>query len=867
MNNYQKSIEQIEKELNTSRVHGLSSDQVILKRQQDGFNELKETKKESLFVKFLKEFKDPLILILLAAAIISVIVEPGEWVESLIILIVVLLNAVLGVYQEDRAEKSLEALKKLSSPHAKVIRDGKKITIPSKEVCIGDLLVIDAGDLIVSDARVIESASLQIDESALTGESLAVEKVDTPINKEECPLGDQKNMVFASTMCTYGRGLAIVTSIGMDNEIGKIAAMLQAKDENMTPLQIKLAQISKVIGIMCIVICIAVFGMEMMTGMSMLEAFKTAIALAVAAIPEGLATVVTIVLSIGVSKMVKHNAIIRKLPAVETLGSCNVICSDKTGTLTQNKMTLTNVYTKKEGYQDFNVNCDDEVKNLVRLFSLCSDGDIVVENDGTYKSIGDPTETSVVYALYQLGETKDELASQYKRVNEIAFDSDRKMMSVFMEHQGKILQITKGAPDVILDRCVGDNTDVAKINDQMAESALRVLAVAINYHKELPEKLDSNELEKNMTFVGLVGMIDPPRLEVKEAISSARTGGVKTVMITGDHLTTASAIAKELGILEEDSLAITGEELNQMSDEELEEKVDRIRVYARVAPEHKVRVVNAFQKRGQVVAMTGDGVNDSPALKKADIGCAMGITGTDVSKNASDMILVDDNFSTIIQAIKQGRGIYANIKKDVHFLLSTNIGEVVTIFSASLIGLVSGIAIGVPFMPMHLLWINLITDTLPAFALGLEPVDENVMEEKPRKKDESFFAQGLGFRIIYQGILIGLIALASYLIGNRESHEIGMTMAFITLVLTQLIHAFNIKSEKSIFNKQIFNNKYLWLAFVVGIGLQLCVIYIPFLANIFDLVPLDLRHVLISIGLSLIMLIVSEIVKLVKRNR
>lgn len=809
MNNYQKSIEQIEKELNTSRVHGLSSDQVILKRQQDGFNELKETKKESLFVKFLKEFKDPLILILLAAAIISVIVEPGEWVESLIILIVVLLNAVLGVYQEDRAEKSLEALKKLSSPHAKVIRDGKKITIPSKEVCIGDLLVIDAGDLIVSDARVIESASLQIDESALTGESLAVEKVDTPINKEECPLGDQKNMVFASTMCTYGRGLAIVTSIGMDNEIGKIAAMLQAKDENMTPLQIKLAQISKVIGIMCIVICIAVFGMEMMTGMSMLEAFKTAIALAVAAIPEGLATVVTIVLSIGVSKMVKHNAIIRKLPAVETLGSCNVICSDKTGTLTQNKMTLTNVYTKKEGYQDFNVNCDDEVKNLVRLFSLCSDGDIVVENDGTYKSIGDPTETSVVYALYQLGETKDELASQYKRVNEIAFDSDRKMMSVFMEHQGKILQITKGAPDVILDRCVGDNTDVAKINDQMAESALRVLAVAINYHKELPEKLDSNELEKNMTFVGLVGMIDPPRLEVKEAISSARTGGVKTVMITGDHLTTASAIAKELGILEEDSLAITGEELNQMSDEELEEKVDRIRVYARVAPEHKVRVVNAFQKRGQVVAMTGDGVNDSPALKKADIGCAMGITGTDVSKNASDMILVDDNFSTIIQAIKQGRGIYANIKKDVHFLLSTNIGEVVTIFSASLIGLVSGIAIGVPFMPMHLLWINLITDTLPAFALGLEPVDENVMEEKPRKKDESFFAQGLGFRIIYQGILIGLIALASYLIGNRESHEIGMTMAFITLVLTQLIHAFNIKSEKSIFNKQIFNNKYL----------------------------------------------------------
>lgn len=866
MNNYQKSVEQIEEELNTSRVHGLSSAQVISRRQKDGLNELKETQKESLIVKFLKEFKDPLILILLAAALISVLVEPEEWIESLIILIVVLLNAVLGVYQEDRAEKSLDALKKLSSPNAKVIRDGKKITIPSKEVCVGDLLVIDAGDLIVSDARVVESASLQVDESALTGESLAVEKIDTPIDKDECPLGDQKNMVFASTMCTYGRGLAIVTSIGMNNEIGKIATMLQAKDENMTPLQIKLAQISKVIGIMCIVICVVVFGMEIMTGMSMLEAFKTAIALAVAAIPEGLATVVTIVLSIGVSKMVKHNAIIRKLPAVETLGSCNVICSDKTGTLTQNKMTLTKVYTKKEGYQNFSVNCSDEVKDLVRSFSLCSDGDVIVESDGTYKSIGDPTETAVVYALYQLGETKDELANQYKRINEIAFDSDRKMMSVFMEYKGKILQITKGAPDMILSRCVGDNKEVAKINDQMAESALRVLAVAINYHEVLPKVLDSNELEQNMTFVGLVGMIDPPRLEVKDAVLSARTGGVKTVMITGDHLTTASAIAKELGILEKDSLAITGEQLNQMSDEELQEKVDRIRVYARVAPEHKVRVVDAFQKNGQVVAMTGDGVNDSPALKKADIGCAMGITGTDVSKNASDMILVDDNFSTIIQAIKQGRGIYANIKKDVHFLLSTNIGEVVTIFSASLIGLVTGLAIGVPFMPMHLLWINLITDTLPAFALGLEPVDDNVMKEKPRRKDESFFAQGLGFEIVYQGILIGLIALTSYLIGNRESHEIGMTMAFITLVLTQLVHAFNIKSEKSIFNKQIFNNKYLWLAFVVGIGLQLCVIYIPFLADIFDLVPLDLRHMLVSIGLSMIMVVVSEIVKFVTKK-
>lgn len=858
---YNLSKEEAAKELGSDLSGGLNHSLVEQNRAKYGLNELKEAKKESILTKFLKEFTDPLIIILLIAALVSVIVDPHEWIESLIILIVVLINAILGVYQESNAEKALEALKQLSSPNAKVIRGNEKLIIPSKEVCVGDLLVIEAGDYIASDARIIEAYQLQVDESALTGESLPVEKTADKL-EGELPLGDQKNMVFASTVCTYGRGLAIVTSVGMENEVGKIADMLQNSAETTTPLQYKLAQISKVIGIMCIAICAVVFGLEMLDGMGILDAFKTAVALAVAAIPEGLATVVTIVLSIGVTKMVAHNSIVRKLPSVETLGSCTVICSDKTGTLTQNKMTVTNIYTVDEKESLFSEKATSKTRELLEYFTLCSDGSISFK-DGKMEAIGDPTETAVVYALHLLGETKDELNSNHPRLKEFAFDSDRKMMTTIVKNDNGNLQITKGAPDVIFSRCQNDVEEAVRINEKMADNALRVLAVAIRKDVDL-KGVSSEEYERDLTLVGLIGMIDPPRNEVKEAITKAKQAGVKTVMITGDHLITAKAIARELGILEKDHKAITGDTLDRMSDEELIANVEDIRVYARVAPEHKVRIVKAFQAKGEVVAMTGDGVNDSPALKAADIGCAMGITGTDVSKGAADMILTDDNFATIIEAIRQGRGIYSNIKKDVNFLLSSNIGEVCTIFFASVFGLF-GISLGTPLLPIHLLWINLITDTLPAFALGMEETDDKVMKEKPRPKNESFFAHGMGIKIALEGLAIGMLTLVSYIIGNSDSHEIGMTMAFITLVMLQLFHSFNIKSSKSIFNKQVLNNRFLWFSFVLGVVLLMTIIYVPFLSELFSLAPLDPYHYFVALGLAASIIAIVEIAKLIQR--
>ena len=858
---YNLSSEETAKELGSDLLKGLDESAIKASFEKYGPNALKEAKKDSLFIKFLKEFTDPLIIILLVAAVVSVIVDPHEWIESLIILVVVLINAILGVYQEANAEKALEALKQLSSPNAKVIRNGEKVVIPSSEVCVGDLLVIEAGDYIASDARVIEAYQLQVDESALTGESLPVEKMSDKIEGEQA-LGDQKNMVFASTMCTYGRGVALVTSVGMENEVGKIADMLQNSEETVTPLQIKLTQISSVIGVMCIAICVVVFGLEMFDGMGVLDAFKTAVALAVAAIPEGLATVVTIVLSIGVTKMVKHNSIVRKLPSVETLGSCTVICSDKTGTLTQNKMTVTNVYTVSEKESLFDKDATTKTKELLEYFTLCSDGSIKVV-DGKLESIGDPTETAVVYALSLLGEQKADLDNRHPRKKEFAFDSDRKMMTTITEWGDELLQVTKGAPDIIFARCKNDVSEAVKVNEKMADNALRVLAVAIKKNPDL-NKDKVEDYEKDLELVGLIGMIDPPRLEVKGAIAKAKKAGVKTVMITGDHLITAKAIARDLGILEEGQMAITGEELDKMSDEELEKAVEDIRVYARVAPEHKVKIVKAFQKRGEVVAMTGDGVNDSPALKAADIGCAMGITGTDVSKGAADMILTDDNFATIIEAIRQGRGIYSNIKKDVNFLLSSNIGEVCTIFFASLFG-IFGYSLGTPLLPIHLLWINLITDTLPAFALGMEETDDKVMREKPRPKNESFFAHGMGIKIALEGLLIGCLTLTSYMIGNADGHDIGMTMAFITLVMIQLFHSFNIKSSKSIFNKQVFNNRFLIFSFVIGIGLLMLIIYVPFLSELFSLAPLDPYHYFVAMGLAVSIVVIIEIVKLIQR--
>lgn len=861
---YNKTRDEVIEDLKSNEQYGLHANELDKIRGTCGYNELQEQKKQSLFVKFLLQFTDPLIIVLIAAAVVSILVDPHEWIDSLIIVIVVIFNAVLGVVQENNAEKSLDALKKMSAPNSKVVRDGERLTIPSRELVVGDVVILEAGDFIPSDGRILESYNLKVDESALTGESLPVNKISDVIGQENVPLGDQKNMVFASTVVTYGRGKMIVTSVGMNNEVGKIATMLMSSEKETTPLQNKLAQISKVIGIMCLGICAVVFGLEWMSGLSVLESFKTSVALAVAAIPEGLATVVTIVLAIGVTKMVKSNAIVRKLPAVETLGSASVVCSDKTGTLTQNKMTVVKTYTIDEGVQVFDGKGNESVRQMMKCFTLCSDAEIKFEGN-EMKLFGDPTETALVEASFKMGDKKEDMHLKAKRSDEIAFDSDRKMMTVFFETEKGVVSLTKGAPDVIMSRCGNTPKDASEANEKMANQALRVLAVAYRIWDTVPVLLEASEVEKDMTFVGLVGMIDPPRPEVKVAIEEAKQGGIRTVMITGDHVTTAKAIAMDLGILEEGQKAITGTELSAMSEEELARNLEKISVYARVAPEHKVRIVSAWQAKGHVVAMTGDGVNDSPALKKADIGCAMGITGTDVSKGAADMILTDDNFATIIHAVKEGRGIYNNIKKDVQFLLSSNIGEVITIFTASVLS-VFGYNLGVPLLPVHLLWVNLITDTLPAFALGLEPVDKDIMKQKPRPKNESFFSHGLGWTIAWQGIMVGSLTLTAYIIGNNITHEIGMTMAFMTLSLSQLFHAFNIKSSHSIFHRTIFNNKYLWGALAIGVILQVAVMYIPGVNTIFSLEPLNLPLSMISLGLALCPIVIVEIVKLFKNH-
>lgn len=858
-----KTTKQIEELLQTDCKLGLSKAEALKRLNENGYNQLSEPKKERFLIQFLNQFKDTLTMILLAAALISFLVEPNEWVDSVIVLVVVIINVILGVMQENKAEKSLEALKKMSVPTAKVLRDGAACIIDAKELVVGDVLLLEAGDCVGSDARIIESHNLQIDESALTGESIPVNKYDIPLEENDIPLGDRINMAYQSCNVTYGRGAAIVVSTGMDNEVGKIAGLLMNEKQENTPLQVKLDEIGKTIGLLCIGICVVEFFMEYFSGLeSFLSAFKTAIALAVAAIPEGLATVVTIVLALSTQKMVKHNAIIKRLPAVETLGSTSVVCSDKTGTLTQNKMTVQEIYTCKGLKRLEEADSDAEIE-AINYFTLCTDAEI---KDG--KEMGDPTEIALVDASLKKNYTKEALYQSYKRIDELSFDSDRKMMTVFFEKDNEILSVTKGGTDVLLSKC--DNVDteaIMKANNAMADRALRVLAVAYRKWDKMPEKLDFDTVENHLTFVGLAGMIDPPRLEVKEAVQVAKHAGVSTVMITGDHINTACAIAKELGILTENQTAISGEELNEMSDEQLLNQIERYAVYARVAPEHKVRIVNAWKAKGHIVAMTGDGVNDAPALKSADIGCAMGITGTEVAKSAASMVLTDDNFATIITSIREGRGIFDNIQKDVHYLLSSNIGEVLTIFLASLISiLIPESGLGVPLLPIHLLWVNLITDTLPAFALGLEPTEKTVMERKPRKKDEDFFSNGLMLTIIWQGCMIGALTLISYLIGESLNHETGMTMAFVTLSFCQLFHAFNVKSHESVLNKQIFNNPYLWLAALIGIVLQALIINVPILADLFKLVPLSPTYVFISVGLAFSVIVIVEITKLFSKR-
>lgn len=862
---YKKSSAEVVELLQTNVKDGLTNEQVVAMRSKHGLNELQESKKEPWIVKFLKQFADVLIIILLIAAVVSLIIDPHEWVESLVIFIVVMINAILGVIQEDKAEKSLEALKKMSSPSCKVIRNGKVDQIPSNELVVGDIILVEAGDFVPADARLIDAVNLQVDESALTGESLPVHKHSDVITDDVTALGDRKNMLFSSTFVTGGRAKAVVTAVGMETEIGKIATMLNSQKKTTTPLQDKLAQVGKAIGIISIVICVGVFLLDWLlveggNVESIVDCFKLAVSLAVAAVPEGLATVVTIVLSLGVQKMVKENAIVKKLPAVETLGSTSIVCSDKTGTLTQNKMTVLEVYDN--GKLNLLSDLDESNHQLISHFALCCDAKIEVI-DGVEKRIGDPTET----ALIELNDKYGVDISNVERVGEIPFDSDRKLMTVVVKLDGKYVSITKGAPDVMLNRISNTEvlTDVQESIVSMSSRALRCLALGIKVFDEMPT-IDEN-LEQGLELIGLVGMIDPPRPEVIEAIRVARVAGVRTIMITGDNIITASAIAKQLGILDEGQRAISSEELDAMSDEELMEHIAEFSVYARVAPKDKVRIVTAWQAHGKVVAMTGDGVNDSPALKKADIGCAMGITGTDVSKEAADMILTDDNFSTIIKAVKQGRGIYDNIRKCVKYLLSSNIGEVLTILLATVItGLkIPGWELGIPLASIHLLWINLVTDSLPAFGLGMEAPDDEIMLQKPRAKTEGFFANNLALHIVLEGICVGLLTLTSYIIGETfiGSHEVGSTMAFVTLSITQLFHSYNVKSEHSLLHKSTFNNKFLNMSFIVGFVLQMAVVYIPGVnTNVFQTVALQWNELLIALGLAFAMVIIMELYKL-----
>ncbi len=870
---HNKDVKKVISELKTNITTGLTEEEVSKRREEHGFNELKAKKKQSLLVKFLLQFKDILIIILIIAGIISWVIDPEEWIESLIIFIVIFVNAILGLVQENKAEKSLEALEKMSSPLCKVLRNGTYEQIPTRLLVPGDIISIEAGDYIPADARLIELSLLQVDESALTGESVPVSKHFDVIEGENVPLGDKKNMVYSSTFVTKGRATAVVTSTGMNTEIGEIAGMLSQTSNNTTPLQDKLNQVGKAIGLICIIICVVVFLLEYIPNRNvegaLIDSFKTAIALAVAAIPEGLATVVTIVLAIGVNVMSKHNAIVKKLPAVETLGSTSIVCSDKTGTLTQNKMTVVEVY-RNEIIKAEEVTEEDA--DLIMYFALCSDAKITIV-DGEEKRIGDPTET----ALIELNNKHGRDISNIKRIADVPFDSDRKMMSVLVEYNGKYLFITKGAPDCVIRNSVpSDKLKYAlDVNNNMAVRALRVLGLGIKVLDKIPEVIDES-FEKDLNFMGLVGMIDPSRPEVKDAIAIAKKAGIRTIMITGDHKTTATAIAKDLGIIYGDYKSITSEELQELSDEYLDEHIEEYSVYARVAPEDKVRIVNAWQKKDKIVAMTGDGVNDSPALKKADIGCAMGITGTDVAKEAADMILVDDNFATIISAVKQGRGIYDNVKKCVKYLLSSNIGEVITILFASIISIIlvatGNAALGVPLSAIHLLWINLITDSLPAFGLGMEKPDDKIMNNPPRDKKEGFFANGLVYHIALEGLMIGLLTLGSYIIGEKVfgDHIVGQTMAFLTLSGCQLFHAFNVKSDSTVFSKKTFNNKMLNLAFVLGFVLQFAVMYIPGLHDtVFGLASLSLAQVGIALGLSFTTVIVMEIFKLFgyRRNK
>ncbi|MBE7022810.1 MAG: cation-translocating P-type ATPase [Ruminococcaceae bacterium] len=862
---YNQPKEEVLKALHTTAEGGLTAAQVETLTQQYGPNKLKEKKKKGNIERFFDQFKDVMILILIAAAAVSFVIacverNPREFFEPLLILLIVILNAVMGVLQESKAEKALDALKSMSALHARVLRDGKEEVIDASLLVPGDIIHLEAGDFIPADARLIHSVSLKSEESALTGESVPSEKDAASEIAENAPLGDRSNMVFSGCSITYGTATAVVTATGMDTEMGKIANLLDSENETQTPLQKKLAQLGKYLGIVALAACAVIFVVGILNHIPVMEIFMTSVSLAVSAIPEGLPAIVTIVLSIGVQRMVKRNALIRRLPAVETLGGASVICSDKTGTLTQNRMTLVKAYTDGAGnLEDISTTNTEEVKRLLAYSTLCCDGSVRFEG-GEEKHIGDPTETAIVLAAHKNGLPKDDLEKQYPRLAELPFDSDRKLMSTINRIDGKNIVIVKGAFDVMATRCIAGDLETAKImTEKMSENALRVLAVGYKEIDTLPAIPTSEELENGLNFMGLVGMIDPPRPEAKEAVSVCRKAGIKPVMITGDHVVTASAIAKELGILEKGDHAITGAELDAMTDAELDEAVASISVYARVSPENKIRIVKAWQRRGQVVSMTGDGVNDAPALKAADIGCAMGITGTDVAKGAADMTLTDDNFATIVEAVREGRGIYANIKKVVGFLLGTNIGEVITVFIAMLLWHKT------PLLSMQLLWINLVTDSMPAIALGMEAVEKDVMDKAPKPKEEGIFANGLGIRVFLQGVMFAILTLIGFKVGEAATGvlEGGQTLAFMVLALCQVVQAYNMRSEHSLFTIGIFSNSKLNGAALISTALVAMVLFTP-LSGIFGLITLPAYLYLLGLGLILIPFVVMEVSKAIR---
>ena len=875
MKHYLEHYEKIMQDLNVGE-NGLSQQEAAERLAKYGPNKLKEGEKESLLSKFMAQLTDPMTIILIVAAVISAVTASlsGEgFADVFIILFVVIMNAVLGVYQESKAEAAIEALQEIAAATSKVLRDGHVLTVKSEELVPGDIILLEAGDSVPADARIIESASMKIEEAALTGESVPVTKhadVLTAESNGEVPLGDRKNMVYMGSTVAYGRGRAVVTGTGMDTEMGKIADALTNAKEEETPLQIKLNELSKLLSILVIAICIIIFGVDIfrhmstgITGEMMLDTFMVAVSLAVAAIPEGLSAVVTILLSIGVTKMSANQAIIRKLTAVETLGCTQIICSDKTGTLTQNKMTVVQRFT------------EDEKMHLTAM-ALCSDANL--ENG---QAVGEPTECALVNDANKEGLPKDKLMAEYPRVGEAPFDSGRKMMStVHTDPQGGFIQFTKGAPDEVLKCCTKAYIDgkivamddkvkytILAANKEMADQALRVLCSAYRKYDAQPASNEPADLEQDMIYLGLSGMIDPVRPEVKDAIVECNSAGIRAIMITGDHKDTAVAIANQLGILGEGHMAITGAQLNELSDQELAENIEKYSVYARVQPEHKVRIVSAWKAKGRITAMTGDGVNDAPSIKTADIGVGMGITGTDVTKNVADMVLADDNFATIVSAVAEGRRIYDNIRKAIQFLLSANIAEVISVFAATIMGFTI-------LEPVHLLWINLVTDCFPAIALGMEDAEADIMQKKPRSSSEGIFANGMGFDIGFQGLIISLLTLASYFVGHFMESGVweianspdGMTMAFLTLSMVEIFHSFNMRSRRGSIFKMNSKNKFLWLSFAVSLICTVGVINIPALCVAFKFQHISFAEYMVAMILAVSIIPITEFTKAIQRK-